>query len=67
MKSDIETYKEKKMANPLFKAKYILAKEKLNIELLIDAIDEAYIKNDSHLTMKRRINKLRIHIATLSL
>ncbi|MGA2296834.1 MAG: hypothetical protein ABSG15_04710 [FCB group bacterium] len=67
MKSDIEIYKEEKMADPVFKAKYILAKEKLNIELMIDAIDDAYEKNDSHFTMKRRINKLRKHIATLSL
>lgn len=55
------------MAEPEFKAKYILAKEKLNIELMLDSIDEAIDKNGSHLTMKRRVNKLRKHIATLSL
>jgi hypothetical protein len=67
MKSEIELYQEEKMADPVFRAKYILAKEKLNIELLIDSIDEAYKKNDSHYTFTRRINKLRKHIATLSL
>ena len=67
MKSEIEIYKEEKMADPVFNAKYILAKEKLNIELMIDAIDDAFEKKDSYYTMKRRINKLRKHIATLSL
>lgn len=67
MKSEIEIYKEEKMADPVFMAKYLLAKEKLNIELMIDEIDDAFEKNDSHSTMKRRINKLRKHIAALSL
>lgn len=67
MNSEIEMYKEVKMTDPVFKAKYILAKEKLNIVLMIDLIDDAYEKNDSHYTMKRRINKLRKHIAALSL
>jgi hypothetical protein len=55
------------MKNPEFKVKYILAKEKINIELLIDSIDEAIEKKTSPLTMKRRINKLRNHIAALTL
>ena len=67
MKSDIELYQEEKMADPIFKAKYILAKEKLNIELMIDDIDEAFQKERSQTTMKRRINRLRKHIAALSL
>lgn len=67
MKSEIEIYKEEKMSDPAFRANYILAKEKLNIELMIDAIDDAFENNDSHITMRRRINKLRKHIAALSL
>ena len=67
MKSEIEIYKDEKMADPVFRAKYILAKEKLNIELMIDDIDNAIEKNDSHQTMKRRVNKLRKHIAALTL
>ncbi|MBM2815776.1 MAG: hypothetical protein HW421_2538 [Ignavibacteria bacterium] len=31
MKSEIEKYKDEKMKDPVFRAKYILAKEKLNI------------------------------------
>jgi hypothetical protein len=67
MKSEIETYKDEMMENPEFRVKYLLAKEKLNIELMIDSIDEAIEKDDSFITMKRRLNKLRKHIATLSL
>ena len=63
MKSEIELYREERMKDPEFRAKYILAKEKLNIELMIDAIE----RKDSYNAMRRRINKLRKHIAALSL
>ena len=67
MKSELEMYKDDKMLNPEFRAKYFLAKEKLNIELMIDSIDIAIEKKNSYITMKRRVNKLRNHISTLSL
>ncbi len=67
MQSEIEKYKEEKMADPVFRAKYILAKEKLNIELMIDSIDDAIDNKGSLITMKRRINKLRKHISAMSL
>ena len=45
----------------------ILTKEKLNMCIMIDEIEEAYDKKDSHFTFKRRINKLRKYIETLSI
>ncbi len=67
MKSELEQYKEKRMEEPEFRAKYILAKEKLNLELMIDAIDEAVENKNSYLTLKRRVNRLRKHVAAISL
>ena len=67
MKSEIELYFEEKMADPVFNAKYVLAKEKLNIELMIDDIYDAFKNQGSQNTIRRRINKLRKHIAALSL
>ncbi len=67
MKSELEQYKEKRMEEPEFRAKYILAKEKLNLELMIDAIDDAVKNKNSYLTLKRRVNRLRKHVAAISL
>ena len=43
----------------------LLFKEKLNIGIIIDEIEEAYDKKDSHFTFKRRINKLRKYVEAL--
>jgi hypothetical protein len=64
---DYDEYRNKLLENPEFKIKYLYAKEKLNIELMIDSIDEGIEKNRSPLALKRRVNKLRNHIAALSL
>ncbi len=67
METNYEQYRNEMMQDPEFKAKYYLAKEKLNIELMIDSIEDAIDKNESQLTMKRRVAKLKKHVATLSL
>ena len=55
------------MEEPEFKAKYILANEKLNLELMIDTIDDAVENKNSYLTLKKRVNRLRKHVAAISL
>jgi hypothetical protein len=67
MESDYEEYKNKQLENPDFRVKYLLAKEKLNLELMVDSINDAIIKRSSQLTLKRRINKLKNHISAMSL
>jgi hypothetical protein len=67
MEIDFEEYRDKLLENPEFKIKYLFAKEKLNLELMLDSIDEGFEKKSSPLTMRRRINKLRNHISALSL
>ncbi len=67
MKTNYEEYRDKQLENPEFRFKYLLAKEKLNLELLLDSINDAVEKQSSTQTLKRRIIKMRKHIVALSL
>ncbi len=67
MKTNYEEYRDKQLENPEFRLKYLLAKEKLNLELLLDSINDAVEKQSSAQTLKRRIIKMRKHIVALSL
>jgi len=67
MKTNYEEYRDKQLENPEFRLKYLLAKEKLNLELLLDSINDAVEKQSSPQTLKRRIIKMRKHIVALSL
>jgi len=67
METNFEKYRNEMMQNTEFKAYYVLAKEKLNMELMLDAIEDAIDKNQSQLTMKRRVSKLKKYIAAISL
>ena len=67
METNFEKYRNEMMQNPEFKAYYVLAKEKLNMELMLDSIEDAIDKNQSQLTMKRRVSKLKKYIAAISL
>ncbi len=67
MQTEYEKYKEVLLAKPETQLKYILAKEKLELELMLDSIDEAVEKRSSYQTVRRRISKLRKHIAAISL
>jgi hypothetical protein len=62
MKTNYEEYFESKMQDPEFKVQYLLAKEKLDMELMIDSIKEGIKQNKSQNTIFRRINKLSKHI-----
>ncbi len=66
MKTNYEELFEEKMQNPEFQIKYIFAKEKLEIELLIDSIKESIKLNKPATTTMKRINKLEKHIELLS-
>ncbi|HPI19522.1 MAG TPA: hypothetical protein PKY56_04060 [Candidatus Kapabacteria bacterium] len=67
MKTNYEEYRDKQLENPEFRLKYLLAKEKLNLELLLDSINDAVEKQSSPQTLKRRIIKMRKHIVALSI
>ncbi len=67
MKTNYEEYRDKQLENPEFRLKYLLAKEKLNLELLLDSINDAVEKQSSTQTLKRRIIKMRKQIVALSL
>lgn len=67
MKTLLETYRDKQLETPEFKLKYMLAKEKLNLELMLDSIDEAVEKQNSSRTIKQRISKMRKYISSLNL
>ena len=67
MQTEYEKYREELLDSPEMKLKYLLATEKLNLELMIDSIDEAVEKQSSYQTIHRRIAKLRKHVAALSL
>lgn len=67
MQTDYEKFKDSLLEEPELKLKYLLAKEKINLELMIDSIDDAVEKQSSYSVIHRRISKLRKHIATLTL
>ncbi len=67
METNFEKYRNEMMQNPEFKAYYVLAKEKLNMELMLDSIEDAIDKKQSQLTVKRRVNKLKKYVAAISL
>ncbi len=67
METNFEKYKEEKLKNPEFFAKYLLAKEKLNIELLIDSVKEGLELEKEPKIIKRRLNKLSKYVSQLSL
>ncbi len=52
MKSELEKYKDALLEDPINRAKFILAKEKLNIELMLDKIAEASELNNKNITME---------------
>lgn len=67
MQTEFEKYREKLLEEPEMKLKYLLAKEKINLELMLDSINEAVEKQSSYSTIHRRLAKLRKHISALSL
>jgi hypothetical protein len=58
---------EKKMQNPEFRVHYLFAKEKLDLELMLDSIKESVHLKKSPNTIIRRINKLSKHIRNINL
>jgi len=66
MITQYEKYRDERLQDPVLKAKYLIAKEKLKLELLLDSIDEAITKRSSLTTIKRRTAKLRKHIEELA-
>lgn len=67
MKTNYELYRDQKLQDPEFRAKYLLAKEKLNIELMIDSIKEGIEQEKSNTVIKRRLNQLSNYISRLTL
>ena len=66
MKTNYETYRDEKLDNPEFRAKYAFAREKLNIELMIDSIKEGLGEEKEPKIIKRRLNKLAKYVTQLS-
>ncbi|MBX3044634.1 MAG: hypothetical protein KIT33_16035 [Candidatus Kapabacteria bacterium] len=66
MITQYEKYRDERLQDPVLKAKYLIAKEKLKLELLLDSVDEAITKQSSLSTIKRRTAKLRKYIEELA-
>lgn len=67
MKTNYEKYRDEKMSKPEFQVKYAFAKEKLNLELMIDSIKESLEQEKETKIIKRRLNKLARYVTQLSL
>ncbi len=67
MKTNYDILFESKMLEPEFRVQYLLANEKLEIELMIDSIKESIKSQKSQNTIMRRVNTLSKHINNLSL
>ncbi|OGU18095.1 MAG: hypothetical protein A2X61_02950 [Ignavibacteria bacterium GWB2_35_12] len=66
-KTNYEEYRDKMLDNPEFKAMYILAKEKLQMELMIDSIKESILQKKDEKIIMRHLNKLSRHIGKIAL
>lgn len=67
MKTNYEELFENKMLDAEFRVQYLLAKEKLEMELMIDSIKESIKQNKSPNAILRRVNTLSKHIHNISL
>lgn len=67
MKTNYEELLENKMLDPEFRVQYLLAKEKFDLELMIDSIKESIKLKKSTNTIMRRVNTLSKHIHNISL
>jgi len=67
MQTNYEKYRNSKLADPEFRAKYVLAKEKINLEIMIDSIKEGIEQEKAPQIIKRRLNKLSRYVTQLSL
>ncbi|MFH1050114.1 MAG: hypothetical protein V1779_04180 [bacterium] len=67
MKTNYEKYRDEKMSKPEFQVKYAFAKEKLNLELLIDSIKDSLEQEKEPKIIKQRLNKLARYVTQLSL
>lgn len=67
MKTNFEELRDNKMLDPEFRVKYAFAKEKLEIDLMLDSIKESVNQKKSPITIIRRIDKLSKHIYNISL
>ncbi len=67
MKTNYEKYRDKMLENPEFRAKYILAKEKHRLELMVDSVKESIIQKKDEKIILRNLNKLSRHIGNIAL
>ncbi len=67
MKTNYEELLENKLLDPEFRVQYLLAKEKFDLELMIDSIRESIKLKKSANTIMRRVNTLSKHIHKISL
>lgn len=67
MSTNYDDLKNEKMKDPEFRAMYYFAKEKLELELMIDSIKEGVTLNKSPKALMRRINRLSQHIQRINL
>lgn len=67
MKTNYEELFENKMLDPEFRVQYLLAKEKLDMEMMIESIKESISSNKSSSTIMRRVNALSKHIHNISI
>ena len=67
MKTNYETLRDEKLKDPEFRARYFFAKEKLDLELMIDSIKEGVRLHKPSTVLIRRINKLSKHVSNLNM
>ena len=67
MKANYEELRDSKMQDPEFRVKYLFAKEKLEIDLMLDSIKESVNLGKSPISINRKLNKLSKYIYNISL
>jgi hypothetical protein len=67
MKTNYEEYRDKELENPEFRAKYILAKEKLQLELMVDTVKESILQKKDEKIIIRNLNRLSRYIGRIAL
>ncbi|MBI5325084.1 MAG: hypothetical protein HZB41_07420 [Ignavibacteriae bacterium] len=65
--TNYEEYRNKEQENTEFREKYLFAKEKLHLELMVETVKESILKKKDEKIIMRNLNKLSRYIGRIAL
>ena len=66
-KTNLEEYSDMKMENPEFRAKYIIARERIHLEMMLEKLKEDIEKEEDKKVLLKDINLINKHILQMAI